>query len=60
MKQQNLLKIEEVAERLGVSRALVYRLIQGGVLPRIKIAGATRVAPEDLERFIESSRGGQA
>lgn len=55
---RNLLKVNEVAERLSISRALAYKLIKKGVIPRVDIPGCTRVKDEDLEWFIEENRTG--
>jgi len=56
-----LLKINEVAEVLQVSKTTAYRLVQVGDLPSVRFAGATvRVRVEDLEKFIlEHSGEGQ-
>ncbi len=55
LKAIKLLKAVEVAQILNVSRALAYQLMQKGVIPTVKIQGARRVRPEDLQRFIEDS-----
>jgi excisionase family DNA binding protein len=39
--QQKLLKVPEVAERLRLSVWSVYRLIEGGRLPALRIAATT-------------------
>ena len=52
----NLLKATEVAERLNISRSLVYQLIQAGEIPTIRIGRAVRVLPEDLEEYINRCR----
>jgi excisionase family DNA binding protein len=49
-----LLKIEQVATILQISRTSAYRLAQTGELPAVRFGGGTvRVRLEDLERFIE-------
>ncbi len=55
LQTMRLLKAVEVARILNVSRALAYQLMQKGVIPTVKIQGARRVRPEDLQRFIEDS-----
>ncbi len=37
-RRKMLLKAEEVAQRLSVSRAMVYQLIAAGEMPVVKIA----------------------
>jgi len=55
-----LLKINEVAEVLQVSKTTAYRLVQVGDLPAVRFAGATvRVRVEDLEKFILEHSGGR-
>jgi excisionase family DNA binding protein len=51
-----LLKIPEVAENLGISRAKVYELMAAGDLPSVKIGGCRRVRAVDLVAYVESSR----
>ncbi|HZW03973.1 MAG TPA: helix-turn-helix domain-containing protein [Anaerolineaceae bacterium] len=51
-----LLDAAGVAERLGISLALAYRLMQQGQLPAVRINRAVRVRAEDLEAFILENR----
>ena len=48
-----LLKADEVAELLSVSRSFAYALMQTGQLPTVKLGRSVRVRPEDLEEFIQ-------
>ena len=43
----------EVAAQTGLSRSLIYRLIETGELPAYKVANRLRIAPEDLAAFKE-------
>ena len=52
--EERLLKSDEVAEILQVSRAKAYSLLQRGEIPRIRIGSLVRVRREDLERYIRS------
>lgn len=54
--QESLLKLEEVAERLQISRTSVYKLIYQGELKSIRIprTRSVRVRRRDLTDFIES------
>jgi excisionase family DNA binding protein len=49
---QKLLKVEEVADILGVSRVKVYLLLRNG-LPSVKIDGARRFQPDKVQAWIE-------
>jgi excisionase family DNA binding protein len=46
---RRLLKVEEVARLLNVSRSLVYKLIASGDLPVVYIGHALRFEPEAVE-----------
>lgn len=47
-----LLRIDEVAERLAISRATTYRLIRGGSIPTVHIGTAVRVPADALDRWL--------
>ena len=51
-----LLRAYEVADRLNISRALAYRLMQSGVIPTVRFIGSVRVRESDLEHFIQIHR----
>lgn len=48
-----LLKSDEVAQILKISRAMAYKLMQRGEIPSIKIGSAVRIRVEDLEKYVE-------
>lgn len=50
--RKQLLGVREVAERLRVSTATVYKLCDRGDLPHTRVVNAIRVALEDLEVFM--------
>jgi excisionase family DNA binding protein len=50
--RDRLLKIAEVAEHLGVSKATVYGLCERGELPYVWVATSMRIRPRDLEEFV--------
>ena len=50
---RRLLRIEDVAERLAVSRSMAWKLIAYGDLPAVRIRRAVRVRPADLEAYVE-------
>jgi excisionase family DNA binding protein len=51
----DLLRGEEVARVLGVSRSFAYLLMKRGDLPVIRFGRAVRVRREDLEKYILKS-----
>ena len=51
----NYLTITDVSKRLGVSKPTVYRLINNGVLPFVKIGACTRISSVDLETAIKEN-----
>lgn len=55
---QMLLKAEEAAQVLGISRALFYALVSEGKIRKVKIrqgrSGAVRFRPADLEAFVKN------
>jgi excisionase family DNA binding protein len=55
MTEQRLLKGEEVADILQVSRSFAYQLLRQGDIPVVRLGRAVRVRAEDLQRFIESN-----
>jgi excisionase family DNA binding protein len=51
--EPNLLKPEQAARKLGISRTRVYELITTGELPSRKIGRSRRIRLVDLERYVE-------
>ena len=51
-----LLTIKEVAKELKVNTNYVYRLINAGLLPYVKL-GSKKVRRETLEKFLEKYDG---
>ena len=47
-----LLRCEDVARVLNISRSMAYQLIQRGEIPSIRLGRAVRVRPQDLADFI--------
>jgi excisionase family DNA binding protein len=54
----DLLTVREAAERLRVSKALLYGLIKSGKLPFVSVGNAKgyRLLGSDIEEFIQSNR----
>lgn len=49
---ERLLKASDVAIILNVSRTFAYQLMRQGKIPTVRIIGARRVRPSDLDNFI--------
>jgi excisionase family DNA binding protein len=52
-KIEKLLKGNEVAHLLNISRSRAYILMQTGVIPTVRIGKSRRVRPRDLATYIE-------
>ncbi len=50
-----LLRGPEVADALGISRALAYRWMQNGTLPTVRVQRSVRVPRESLMLWIEKN-----
>ncbi len=50
-----LLRGDDVAEILNVSRAFAYRLMAQGEIPTVRLGRSVRVRPNDLDQFLENS-----
>ncbi len=49
---KRLLTIQEVADRLGVSKATVYKLCEEGRIPHFRVSNAIRVDAAALEAYL--------
>jgi len=61
--KDSLLTVEQVAARLQLSKASVYRLIGSGVLPALQLAGpgsSIRIAERELDEWLFGERNGSA
>jgi excisionase family DNA binding protein len=47
-----LLRSEDIAHILNISRSLAYQLVQRGEIPSVRIGKSVRIRPQDLEKFI--------
>lgn len=57
MAMDDLLKPEQVASRLGMSRIWVYKQAERGLIPFYRIGEAIRFKPEEIEAWLESRKG---
>lgn len=53
---ETLLRGDDVAARLNISRSAAFRLMQCGEIPVVRLGRSVRVHPTDLDRFIEERR----
>jgi excisionase family DNA binding protein len=53
-----LLKGNDVARMLNISRAFAYQLMRQGDIPTVRIGNAVRVRKEDLLAYIDQNRRG--
>lgn len=44
----------QVAERLGVCRLTVYRMIRSGVLPHTRVGSSIRIRARDVDAYLEA------
>lgn len=56
MSQDQLLTLQQVADRLQVSMSTVRRLVDAGKLKAIRIGRNLRVRPEDIAAYIEEAK----
>jgi excisionase family DNA binding protein len=52
----DLLSITDVCQELGMGKSWVYRRIQSGEIPSVKLGHNIKVRREDLERYLEDQR----
>ncbi len=54
-----LLTVEEAAERIGICRSNMFKLIRQGDVRSVKVGRLRRVTPAALEDFVARLDGGQ-
>ena len=55
-KDTEYMSLEEVADMLGVTYQLIYRLVRAGELPAIRLGKLYRVSRADLNQYLEQSK----
>jgi excisionase family DNA binding protein len=50
---EGLISVRQAAERLGVGKYTIKRLIRAGELRAYRIRSAVRISPFDLRRYLE-------
>ncbi len=56
MIENKLLKADQLANILNISRSKAYQLMRNGEIPTITIGKNVRVSQKDLEDYIEQNR----
>ena len=56
MANEEYKSLEEVAEMLGVTYQLIYRLVRSGELPAVRLGKLYRVSRSDLDAYLERSK----
>jgi excisionase family DNA binding protein len=51
-----LLRVNEVAETLAISRRSVYLLVGSGDLPAIRVGERLRFRPSDIDAYLEARK----
>ena len=54
--EKGYMSLEEVAEMLGVTYQLIYRLVRSGELPAVRLGKLYRVSKSDLDKYLERSK----
>ena len=53
-----LLTVLQVANLLNIGRTLIYKLIEQGELPSVKIGKTRRLRPKDVDAYIDRNTTG--
>lgn len=54
--ENGYMSLEEVADMLGVTYQLIYRLVRSGELPAVRLGKLYRVSKADLDAYLEKSK----
>ena len=55
-REKEYLSLEDVAETLGVTYQLIYKLVRAGELPASRLGKLYRVSRKDLEEYLERTK----
>lgn len=55
--ESTYMSLEEVADMLGVTYQLIYKLVRSGELPAVRLGKLYRVSRSDLDGYLERSKG---
>jgi excisionase family DNA binding protein len=51
-----MMTVKEVAEHLGVSKGLVYKLVSTGELESYRVGSTIRITPEQVREYLQRPR----
>lgn len=54
--ENGYMSLEEVADMLGVTYQLIYRLVRSGEMPAVRLGKLYRVSRADLDLYLERSK----
>ena len=54
---ETLLTIDDVAQKLNLSKRTIYKYVYEGTLPAIKLGNKWQFREQDIEDFIASAKG---
>lgn len=60
MKTDQFYTVRTLAEKLAINPMTVYRLVNQGKLPAVKVGKSIRFKPADIDAFLETVRVGPA
>jgi excisionase family DNA binding protein len=60
MKTDQYFTVRTLAERLAVTPMTIYRMVDQGKLPAVKIGKSIRFKPQEIDAFLETVRVGPA
>lgn len=52
MSDVEMLTVREIASRLGLSKMTIYRLVDAGTIPAVRVGRSLRVSREDFESYL--------
>ena len=52
----DLLSITDVCQELGMGKSWVYRRIQSGEIPSVKLGRNIKIKREDVDKYLEAQR----
>jgi excisionase family DNA binding protein len=53
---ERLLTVNEIADRLAISRDTVYRLVRSGDLHTVRVGERLRFRPPEIDAYLERNR----